>query len=185
MKNLSVNAYYQYWQHIEKEIWNELFVCLDLCQNRYPSTLTYSSCSLLMRQACERAFSHDLASFLSFFSTRERARAHTYTYRHGAMRTSEYEHLFHFILKRERHWIKNRFIFFFSLLFFLPWTRSKRSDNNIPNSTEIFIAKEKVKKTLARIFFLSISIIFLHFFLLESHNLFFQMKSNTTYIMSQ
>jgi hypothetical protein len=131
MKNLSVNAYHQYWQPIdyiyrEKAIWNELFVCLDLCQERYWSTLTYTSCLLLMRQACERAFSHDLASFLSLplsLSRRANARAHTYTYRHGVMRTSECEHLFHFIWKRERRWIKNRFIFFFLLLlllFFLP-----------------------------------------------------------------
>lgn len=68
-----------YISYIEKAIWNELFVCLDLCQNRYSSTLTYSSCSLLMRQACERAFSHDLAFFLSFS---RRANARTLTHIH-------------------------------------------------------------------------------------------------------
>ncbi len=114
MKNLSVNAYHQYWQHIayiEKAIWNELFVCLDLCQERYWSTLTYSSCCWCAKRANEHFLT---ISPLFSLSTRERARSHIHIYRHGVMRTSECEHLFHFIWKRERRWIKNRFIFFFS-----------------------------------------------------------------------
>lgn len=101
--------------HREKAIWNELFVCLDLCQDRYWSTLTSSSSSLLFSSCCwcaKRANEHILTiSPLFFLSIHERARAHTF--RHGVMKTNECEHLFHFIWKRERRWIKNRFIFFF------------------------------------------------------------------------
>ena len=59
----------------KEAIWNELFVRLDLCQQRYWSTLTSSSsslflrCPLFMRRACKRAFSHDLASLLSLSSS--------------------------------------------------------------------------------------------------------------------
>jgi len=76
MKNLSVNAYHQYWQHIayiEKAIWNELFVCLDLCQERYWSTLTYSSCCWCAKRASEHFLT---ISPLFSLSTRERARSH-------------------------------------------------------------------------------------------------------------
>lgn len=88
------------------------------------------------------------------FSRRASARAHTYTYRHGMMRTSECEHLFHFIWKRERRWIKNRFIFFFSSSSSSCYkhVRSKRSDNN-NSSTEKFLTtvRKKGKKKRSKI----------------------------------
>lgn len=165
MKNLSVNASHQYWQHlayIGKAIWNELFVCLDLCQDRYWSTLTSSSSfpSSSSSSCCwcaKRANEHILTiSPLFFLSIHERAHAHTF--RHGVMKTNEYEHLFHFIWKRERHWIKNRFIFFFSssLSLFLLQTRSKRSDNNNNNPSKTCSFVKVTKETL----FLPLSIVF-------------------------
>jgi len=109
-----------YSAYIEKAIWNELFVCLDLCQERYWSTLTYSSCCWCAKRASEHFLT--ISPFLSLsLSRRASARAHIYTYRHGVMRTSECEHLFHFIWKRERRWNKESIhLLFLLLFFFLP-----------------------------------------------------------------
>lgn len=76
---------------------------------------------LLVQYWCAKSASEHFLTISHLFSfgarAQTRAHIHIHAYRYGVTRTNECEHLFHFIWKRERHRIKNRFIFFFSSSF--------------------------------------------------------------------
>ncbi len=118
MKNLSANAYHQYWQPIDYIYRKSNLEWIVGVSGSVPGEiLIYLDLFFLLAVDAPsvRASIFSRSRLFSFsLSRRANARAHTHTYRHGVMRTSECEHLFHFIWKRERRWIKNRFIFFFS-----------------------------------------------------------------------
>ena len=157
MKNLSVNASHQYWQHlgyiggrsnlewivrVSGSVPGEILIYLDL--------FLFFFFLLAVDAPSVRTSIFSRSRLFSFFRYAN-ARARSHTSRHGMMKTSECEHLFHFIRKRERRWIKDRFIFFFSS--FSLQTLSKRSDNNNKkkknnriNPTETFFFHRTAKK---------------------------------------